>query len=148
MEAWFEQLEGVGLPHGSSLDLDFHAVPANTAVEPLEKHYVSSRSRRQQGILVFLARDAEQRVFRYANAGIPKAEQADEILRFIEFWKRQAGQLPEELIFDSQLTTHENLSKLNQQGIGFITLRRAHARCWARSTAVRRRIGSASLWTR
>jgi hypothetical protein len=124
MDAWFEQIEGVGLPHGSSLDLDFHTVPAHTATEPLEKHYVSSRSRSQQGILVFLARDAEQRVFRYANAGIPKAEQADEILRFLEFWKRHTGELPAELIFDSQLTTHENLSKLNQQGIFFITLRR------------------------
>ncbi len=123
MDAWFEQIED-GLPHGSSLDLDFHTVPANTATEPLEKHYVSRRSRRQQGILVFLARDAEQRVFRYANAGIPKAEQADEILRFIEFWKRHTGNLPTELIFDSQLTTHENLSQLNQQGISFITLRR------------------------
>jgi len=124
MDAWFEQVEPVGLPHGSSLDLDFHTVPANTAAEPLEKHYVSSRSRRQQGILVFLARDADQRVFRYAHAGIPKAEQSDEILRFIEFWKRHTGQLPAELIFDSQLTTHQNLSKLNQQGIFFITLRR------------------------
>jgi hypothetical protein len=63
-------------------------------------------------------------VFRYANAGIAKAEQADEILRFIEFWKRHTGQPPQELIFDSQLTKHENLSKLNQQGIAFITLRR------------------------
>ena len=99
-------------------------MPANTATEPLEKHYVSSRSRRQQGILVFLARDADQRVFRYAHAGIPKAQQSDEILRFIEFWKRHTGKLPAELIFDSQLTTHENLSKLNEQGIGFITLRR------------------------
>ena len=123
MDSWFEQIEG-GLPHGTSLDLDFHTVPANTATEPLEKHYVSSRSRRQQGILVFLARDAEQRVFRYANAGVPKAQQSDEILRFIEFWKRHTGELPAELIFDSQLTTHENLSKLNQQGIFFITLRR------------------------
>ena len=124
MDAWFEQIEAVGLPYGSSLDLDFHTVPAHTAVEPLEKHYVSRRSRRQQGILVFLARDAEQRVFRYANAGIPKAEQSDEILRFVEFWKRHTGQLPAELIFDSQLTTYENLSQLNQQGIFFITLRR------------------------
>ena len=73
---------------------------------------------------MFLARDAEQRVFRYAHAGIPKAEQADEILRFIEFRKRHTGKVPAELIFDSQLTTHENLSKLNQQGIFFITLRR------------------------
>ena len=124
MDAWFGQIEGVGLPHGTSLDLDFHTVPANTAAEPLEKHYVSSRSRSQQGILVFLARDAEQRVFRYANAGIPKAEQTNEILRFLEFWKRHTGELPTELIFDSQLTTHENLSKLNQQGVFFITLRR------------------------
>jgi hypothetical protein len=123
MDTWFEQIEA-GLPHGSSLDLDFHTVPANTATEPLEKHYVSSRSRRQQGILVFLARDAEQRVFRYANAGIPKAEQSDEILRFVEFWERHTGVPPAELIFDSQLTTHENLSRLNQQGIFFITLRR------------------------
>ena len=124
MDAWFEQLEGVGLPHGGSLDLDFHTVPANTAIEPLEKHYVSSRSRRQQGILVFLARDAEQRVFRYANAGVPKAEQSDEILRFIEFWESHTGTRPAELIFDSQLTTHENLSQLHRKGIGFITLRR------------------------
>jgi len=124
MDAWFEQLERIGLAHGDSLDLDFHTVPANTTTEPLEKHYVSSRSRRQQGILVFLARDAEQRVFRYANAGVPKAEQSDEILRFVEFWERHTGARPAELIFDSQLTTHENLSQLNQQGIGFITLRR------------------------
>jgi hypothetical protein len=124
MDAWFEQIEGVGLPHGSSLDLDFHTVPANTATEPLEKHYVSRRSRRQHGIVVFLARDAEQRVFRYANAGIPKAEQPDEIRRFVEFWERHTGAPPAELIFDSQLTTHQNLSRLNQQGIFFITLRR------------------------
>jgi hypothetical protein len=124
MDAWFQQVEGVGLPHGSSLDLDFHTVPANTAVEPLEKHYVSSRSRRQQGILVFVARDAEQRVFRYAHAGILKAEQSEEILRFVEFWKRHTGEAPKELIFDSQLTTYEKLSELNRQGIGFITLRR------------------------
>jgi hypothetical protein len=124
MDAWFRQVEGAGLPHGSSLDLDFHTVPANAAEEPLEKHYVSSRSRRQPGILVFLARDAEQRVFRYAHAGIPKAQQSDEILRFVEFWQRHTGQLPAELIFDSQLTTHPNLSELNRQGIHFITLRR------------------------
>jgi hypothetical protein len=124
MAAWFKQIEQTGFQHGSSLDLDFHTVPANSAEEPLEKHYVSRRSRRQQGILVFLARDAEQRVLCYGNAGIPKAEQADEILRFVEFWKRQTGKAPAELVFDSQLTTYANLSRLNQQGIRFITLRR------------------------
>ncbi len=53
-----------------------------------------------------------------------KDEQNDEILRFVEFWKQRTGHLPEELIFDSKLTTYANLNKLNRMGIQFITLRR------------------------
>ena len=124
MEAWWEQVERAGLAHGSSFDLDFHSVPANSAEEPLEKHYVSSRSRSQKGILVFLARDAEQGVLRYANAGVTKSRQADEILQFVRFWKKHAGKVPAELVFDSQLTTYEKLSELNREGICFLTLRR------------------------
>jgi hypothetical protein len=124
MEAWLEQVEQAGLPRGPSFDLDFHSVPANSAEEPLEKHYVSSRSRSQKGILVFLARDAEQSVLRYANAGVTKDEQAGEILQFVRFWKKHTGQAPTELVFDSQLTTYEKLSELNRQDISFITLRR------------------------
>jgi len=128
MEAWLEQVEQAGLPRGASFDLDFHSVPAHSTQEPLEKHYVSSRSRSQQGILVFLARDAEQRILRYANAGVTKTEQADEILQFVRFWKKHTGTLPTELVFDSQLTTRQKLSQLNQQGICFITLRRRSAK--------------------
>jgi hypothetical protein len=124
MDAWFAELERCRFARGRSLDLDFHTVPANSAAEPLEKHYVSSRSRRQKGILVFLARDAEHGVLRFAQAGIPKAQQADQILSFAKFWQGHTGELPAELVFDSQLTTHANLSRLNAQGIHFITLRR------------------------
>ena len=124
MEAWLDQVEPAGLPHGASFDLDFHSVPANSAQEPLEKHYVSSRSRSQKGILVFLARDAEQRVLRYANAGVTKGQQADEILQFVRFWKKHTGKPPAELVFDSQLTTYQKLSELHREGICFITLRR------------------------
>ena len=128
MEAWLEQVEQAGLPRGASFDLDFHSVPANSTQEPLEKHYVSSRSRSQKGILVFLARDAEQRILRYANAGVTKTQQADEILQFVRFWQKHTGKLPTELVFDSQLTTHQKLSELNREGICFITLRRRSAK--------------------
>ncbi|MBI5016793.1 MAG: hypothetical protein HZB55_15075 [Deltaproteobacteria bacterium] len=90
----------------------------------VEKHYVSKRSRRQKGILAFLAQDADQRVFCYANAQVRKADQNDEVLRFVEFWKERTGELPTELIFDSKLTTYANLNRLNLQGIAFTTLRR------------------------
>lgn len=124
METWFQQIQQIGLSRSGFLDLDFHTVPANSEREPLQKHYVSRRSRSQKGVLVFLVRDAEQRVMCYSNAHIPKSEQADEILHFVEFWKKQTGQVPQELVFDSQLTTYANLRKLNDLNIHFLTLRR------------------------
>jgi hypothetical protein len=45
-------------------------------------------------------------------------------LRFVEYWKRRTGHRPEELVFDSHLTTYETLSRLNQMGIQFMTFRR------------------------
>ncbi len=128
MGAWFEEIQRAGLQRGSSIDLDFHTVPAHTEEEPLEKHYVSRRSRSQKGILVFLARDATERVLCYANAGVTKAEQAGEILRFVHFWHQHTGSLPTELVFDSQLTTYEHLNELDRKGIRFLTLRRRSRR--------------------
>src|SRR6266481_10088760 len=124
MRLWFDAMSQIGLARGNSLDLDFHTIPFHGEDALVEKHYVSKRSRRQKGMLAFLAQDADTRVFCYANSELRKDQQNDEILRFVEFWKQRTGRLPEELIFDSRLTSYANLSKLNQEGIGFITLRR------------------------
>jgi hypothetical protein len=124
MRGWFDAMGQLGLQRGVSFDLDFHTIPFHGEEALIEKHYVSKRSRRQKGVLAFLAQDAELRVFCYANAELRKAEQADEILRFIEFWQQRTGRLPEELVFDSRLTTHKNLNRLNELNIGFLTLRR------------------------
>ena len=43
---------------------------------------------RQTSVLVFLAQDAERRAFCYSNADLRKGEEAEEIFRFIEFWKK------------------------------------------------------------
>jgi hypothetical protein len=144
MAAWFTAAARAGLTPGTSLDLDFHTVPANSTEEPLEKHYVSRRSRSQKGILTFLARDAGQRVLRYARAGVAKAEQPGEIIRFVDFWEQHTGQLPGELVFDSRLTTYAYLDRLNQRGVKFITLRRRTRSLlrsiWSRPDSAWRRI--------
>jgi Transposase DDE domain len=124
MQHWFDALGTVGIERGESFHLDFHTIPFHGEDALLEKHYVSKRSRRQKGILAFLAQDAGQQMFCYANADLRKDQQNDEILRFVEFWKMRTGALPKELIFDSKLTTYANLSTLNAQKINFITLRR------------------------
>ncbi len=124
MQQWFDALDRAHLARGQSFHLDFHTIPFHGAAALLEKHYVSKRSRRQKGVLAFLAQDATQQMFCYARAGIRKDQQNDEVLRFVEFWKARTGQLPQELIFDSKLTTYANLNALNGLNINFITLRR------------------------
>ena len=127
MRLWFDAMKPLGMQRGNSFDLDFHTIPFHGEEALVEKHYVSKRSRRQKGILAFLAQDASTRVFCYANAQLRKGDQNDEILRFVDFWKERTGQDPEELIFDSKLTTYANLNRLNARGIDLITLRRRSA---------------------
>jgi hypothetical protein len=124
MRLWFNAAGRMGLERGVSFDLDFHTIPFHGNDALVEKHYVSKRSRKQKGLLGFLAQDADKRVFCYANAEIRKGDQDDEILRFVDFWKKRTGRLPEELVFDSKLTTYANLNKINRKNIQFITLRR------------------------
>jgi len=143
MRAWFEAMGELGLRRGVSFDLDFHTIPFHGEDALVEKHYVSKRSRRQKGILAFVAQDASARVFCYGNSDLRKGEQNDEILRFAGFWKERTGHFPRELIFDSKLTTYKNLDQLNRWGIAFITLRR-------RSRPMVREIGAVPLsaWQR
>ena len=124
MRLWFDAVGSLGLRRGASFDLDFHTIPFCGEEALVQKHYVSKRSRMQKGILAFLAQDAEARVFCYANASVRKEERAGEIIRFARFWRERCGHLPQELIFDSKLTTYPHLDELREMGISFITLRR------------------------
>jgi hypothetical protein len=59
----------------------------------------------------------------YSNAGITKAEQAEEIIAFADYWKNATGSDPGLLVFDSQLTTYAILDELSSRGITWLTLR-------------------------
>jgi hypothetical protein len=121
---WLQQLSGSGLFAAESFNLDFHSVPYYGEDALVERHYVSARSRRQPSVLVFLAQDAASHVFCYSNADLRKGEEAEEVFRFIAFWKRTHRKAPAHLVFDSRLTTYAGLARLDQMGIPFITLRR------------------------
>lgn len=124
MRLWNAAVGHTGLPRGESFDLDYHTIPFHGEDAILQKHYVSKRSRRQKGVLAFLVQDDETRVLCYGNAQVRKENQPDEILEFVNFWKALTGRLPQELVFDSRLTTYADLNRLNQEGVLFITLRR------------------------
>src|ERR1700756_1824506 len=109
---WHDQVTGEALLSGESLNLDFHSVPYFGEHPIVESHYLSKRSRRQPSILTFLAQDADSQVFCYSNADIRKGEEAEEVFRFIAFWKRHYGRAPQHLVFDSKLTTYDGLDRL------------------------------------
>jgi len=124
LAAWHRALTQDQLFTGDSFNLDFHSVPYYGEDPQLERHYVSMRSRRQPSVLAFLAQDAEGRAFCYSNADLRKGEEAEEIFRFVAFWKKHHGENPRQLVFDSRLTTYPQLARLDRLGIAFITLRR------------------------
>ena len=124
LASWHTRFAGDALFTGEFLNLDFHSVPYFGEHPLVQSHYLAKRSRRQPSILTFLAQDADSHVFCYANADIRKGEEADEVFRFIDFWKRQYGRVPQHLVFDSKLTTYEGLDRLDAAGITFMTLRR------------------------
>jgi len=141
LEAWNRQSSPRSLFTGESFNLDFHSVPYYGEDPVVQRHYVAMRSRRQPSILVFVAQDAEAHAFCYTNADLRKGEEADEILRFIEFWKRTRGQLPRHLVFDSKLTNQPQLGQLDDMGITFITLQRRAPKTLAEIAAI-----PASAW--
>src|SRR5271157_4881331 len=124
LAAWHQQVQGQEIFPGDSFNLDFHSMPYYGEHPLIQRHYVSMRSRRQPSVLAFLAQDAASQVFCYSNADLRKGEEAEEVFRFVAFWKRTHGQLPHHLVFDSKLTTQKGLARLDQMGIPFITLRR------------------------
>ena len=140
--AWQDILSGCELVSGDSINLDFHSIPYAGEHPIVQKHYVAMRSRRQPSILAFLAQDAASNVFCYSNADLRKGEEDEEVFRFLDFWrKHHADKLPGELVFDSKLTTHAGLARLDAMEVPFITLRRRNPKLLAEARAL-----PASAW--
>src|SRR5262249_38305139 len=59
------------------------------------------------------------------KADVLRANESDEIKRFIEYWKTvKKNAFKETLVFDCKLTSYQVLNDLNIEGIKFITLRK------------------------
>jgi len=107
-----------------TINLDFHSIPHWGEQSVLDTHWVPTRGKRLKGALTLFAQDCESGHFQYAQADILRSEASDQILDFVSFWKKIHGKLDSTLVFDSKLTSYENLNAINQMGIHFITLRR------------------------
>ncbi|MBF0134242.1 MAG: transposase [Magnetococcales bacterium] len=107
-------------------NLDFKAIPHWGEVSVLEKNWSGARSKAIKSLLSLIVQDPSTGYLSYTDAEVKHRDQNDAVLDFVDFWKNGRGIAPKMLIFDSKLTTYENLNKLNQskEKIKFLTLRR------------------------
>lgn len=127
-EAFIKQAIHMGLYDGSIINLDFHTVPHFGDESVLDRHWAGARGKVMKGALTLFAQDAQTKLLLYTQADIQRAETDDQILAFMDFWPKVWRGVEPTLVFDSRFTTYANLSKLNEAGIKFITLRRRGSR--------------------
>jgi hypothetical protein len=128
LAGWVQKLSPLLLSEANAFSLDFHPIPYRGEEAVLENHYIPCRGQAHRSVQSFFAQEHENHLFCYANANLTRAEQPEEILRFVEFWQNLTGEVPRWLYFDSKLTTYRELSRLNEQNIFFATIRRRGTR--------------------
>lgn len=124
LAGWVKQLSPLLLPEADSFSLDFHPIPYRGDEAVLENHYIPCRGQAAPSVQSFFASEHKNHVFCYANANLTRDQQSAEVMRFVEFWNSLTGQDPQWLYFDSKLTTYAELSRLNERGVSFVTIRR------------------------
>jgi transposase len=125
LKKWNRVLKEKGLLKGQHINLDFHSTPHWGEESQLQNHWVPTRGKAMKSVLCFFAQDLETTYLCYSNGQLSKEEAPDEILNFISFYQSSHGVLPNCLVFDSKLTTYNNLNVLDKEfGIKFITLKR------------------------
>ena len=127
LSGWVGALAPLLFPQAKRFALDFHPIPFRGEATALEQHYLPMRGTAGTSVLSFFAQEQQSRVLCYANATLTRRDQAGETLRFVEFWHAITGTDPEWLYFDSKVAPYPELSKRNQRGIWFITIRRRGA---------------------
>ena len=124
LAGWVQKLSPLLLSEANAFSLDFHPIPYRGEEAVLENHYIPCRGQAHRSVQSFFAQEHENHLFCYANANLTRAEQPEEVLRFVEFWQNLTGEVPRWLYFDSKLTTYAELSRINEQNIFFATIRR------------------------
>jgi len=108
-----------------TINLDFTTIPYWGEEEPMENNWSGKRNKAMAGILAVLAEDPCSGLIDYGDTTISHKNQDAVVIEFLDFYRKSAtGSDLKYLIFDSKFTNYENLSKLDDNDVKFITIRR------------------------
>lgn len=107
-------------------NLDFTTIPYWGENDHLENNWSGKRTKALPSMLAVLAQDPDSGIIDYGNTNVMHKNESAVILEFLDFYRagsEKSGDL-KYLVFDSKFTNYENLAKLDESGIKFITIRR------------------------
>jgi hypothetical protein len=112
---------------GDTSNLDFSTIPYWGDDTHLENNWSGKRGKALSSMLAVLAQDPDTGLIDYGNADILQKDESAVVLEFLDFYHSGTTKKDNKLryiVFDSRFTNYENLRKLDQAGIHFITIRR------------------------
>src|SRR5262249_53194277 len=109
LAGWVRALSGLLFPQAQAFALDCHAVPYRGDDAGLETHYLPRLGKAGTSARTFSALEHDSRVLCYANANLPRADQAGEPMAFVDFWHELTGSDPSWLYIDSKVMTYPEL---------------------------------------
>ena len=105
-------------------NLDFTTIPYWGNDDHLENNWSGKRHKALPSMLAVLAQDPDSGIIDYGHCNVMHNNEPKVVLEYLDFYKRDgAGEL-RYLVFDSKFTSYENLSKLDDNDVNFITIRR------------------------
>ena len=110
------------------INLDFHSIPHYGDESEMEKVWCGARGKTMKGANTIFAQDSQSNTILYTRADILRNEEADEVKKFVTYWKSINGGLNETLVFDCKFTAYRVLDELEDDKTKFITLRKRYAK--------------------
>ena len=107
-------------------NLDFTTIPYWGASDHLENNWSGKRGKALASMLAVLAQDPQSGIIDYGRCDVKHQNESSVVLEYLDFYKQtpQGIEPLKYLVFDSKFTNYENLSKLDDQQIKFLTIRR------------------------
>lgn len=115
------------MKHGllsDTINMDFVTVPYWGEENHLENNWSGTRHHALSSVLAALAHDPESGIITYGDATVRHEDESNVAIEFLDFYKKSGGQSLKYLVFDSKFTTYQNLSKIDDNNVKFITIRR------------------------
>jgi hypothetical protein len=111
------------------INLDFHSIPHFGAESEMEQVWCGAKGKTMKGVNTVLVQDSQSNAILYTRADILRKEEAEEVKKFVSYWKSLNGNVKETLVFDCKFTTCKILDELDENDkVKFITLRKRYSK--------------------